>query len=274
MQVGKIAYTNSLPFYYGLQNSGFELVEGYPAQLNLALHRGQIDAAPVSSLEYLNHQKDYFLLPDLSISARRFSGSVLLFSREKIERLNHSAIALSEESLSSAALLRILLKSRFGHDNDFVVAPSRPDEMLEECTAALVIGDSALFYEPQDFVYKYDLAELWWQWTNKPFCFALWAVRREFAAAHPEKIADFAAALKQNLQRNLADVPALAASGMGLKLRDPRMVKVCSYLSNLHYNLEPDTLDGLMLFYQHAHELGLSPKFEPFEFFNLAFQKS
>ena len=270
LRVGKISYTNCIPFYFGLQNSpepDLDFFESYPARINQAMHCGKIDMAPISSLEYLNHQKEYLLLP-FSIGARDFTGSVILFSREKIEGLNGVPIALTRESLSSAGLLKALLKFKFNFENEFVVTDSNPFEMLSKNRAALVIGDDALFYQSREFVYKYDLVELWWNWTENPFCFALWAVRRAFAAAHPEEVARFAKRLRQNLEHNLADIEGLIHRSLGLTFLDEKFSRIFGYLFNLNYYLDTPTGEGLELFFRLAHRLRISPRPGPLEFFN------
>lgn len=266
--VGKIRYTNCLPFYHRLnESSDFDFFETYPAEVNQALSQGKVEIAPISSLEYLKHQSQYYLLPGLSITARNFSGSVLLFSKNKIEDLNGVKIAVTEESLSSAVLLKILMKTKFRFENTFETVPSSPEKMLTEYKAALVIGDDALFYQPKEFVYKYDLGELWWKWVNKPFCFAVWAVRREFADQHPAETAEFCALLMKNLDRNLLHLETLLKDALDLTFLDKKYSKIFGYLFNLHYGMDAEVLEGLELFYKYAHQQGLAPEPAPFEFF-------
>ena len=272
VRVGKICYTNAIPFYHNLESTGscdLEFFEAVPAELNLAMHNEQIDMAPISSLEYLNHQSHYLLLPSFAIGARDFSGSVLLFSKEKIEGLNGVTIALSRHSLSSAALLKILLKFKYKFENTFVESVSNPEEMLKKNTAALVIGDDALFYQPKEFIYKYDLSELWWSWAEKPFCFALWAVRKKFASEFPQLVTQFCRHLQKNLERNLVHLETLIKDSLGLTFLDQKFSKVFGYLFNLGYVLDPEMKEGLELFYRLANQLEISPTPEPLEFFNL-----
>jgi chorismate dehydratase len=265
IRVGQISYTNCIPFYHNLQDA--ELLRAVPTEINEAMHRGLVDVAPVSSLEYLQHFKNYYLLPQIGIGARDFSGSVILFSREKIENLNGASIAVSRESLSSVTLLKILLKFKYKFDNTFESEPSKPEVMLRNYPAALVIGDDALFYHPKEFVYKYDLAELWWNWAEKPFCFAVWAVRKKFADQYPDEIASFWRQLKKNTEKNLMDIEALIKEATGLTFLDDRFPKVFGYLFNLNYGLDEEALSGLELFYRLAHRLGVSPKPGKPEFF-------
>ncbi|MBI2166672.1 MAG: menaquinone biosynthesis protein [Candidatus Omnitrophica bacterium] len=272
LRVGRIRYTNVLPFYHpnlsGSESHGFETVEvnGSPTELNRKMREGEIDLAPISSLEYLNHPNDYFLLPGLCIGSRDFSASVLLFSRERIEGLNGTEISLSEESLSAAALLKILLKFKFQFENSFRVEKSDPLTMLSHSKACLVIGDDALLFRPEEFIYKTDLSQLWWDWTGKPFCFSVWAVRRPYYEAHRPEVLGFYENLKNNLERNLGDLEKLLKEALGLTPADERFPALFSYLFNLSYGLDPAMREGLEHFYKLAHRLGISPEADQLEF--------
>ena len=272
LRLGRIRYLNTLPFYHGLasklEENGFELewVSGSPAEINRRMRQGEIDVAPVSSLEYLNHQDRYLLLPDLCIGSRDFSSSVLLLSHERIDGMNGVTIALTEESLSAATLLKILLKYKFGFENDFQITPSHPAEMLTQFKACLVIGDEALFFRPKEFVYKSDLSELWWDWTHQPFCFSLWAVREDYYEEHAEEVKGFYRTLKSNLERNLQDLEKLIREGLGVGFADEKFPTVFSYLFNLNYGLDEAMRAGLDLFFQQAHQLGVSPEPKKLEF--------
>lgn len=265
LKVGQISYTNCIPFYHNL--SGFNFTRAVPAEVNDAMRRGLVDLAPVSSLEYLMNSKDYYLLPDLAIGARDFSGSVILFSKEKIEGLNGEDIAVTRESLSSVTLLKILMKYKYQFANTFTPQASNPDEMLEKHKAALVIGDDALFYKPKNFVYKYDLAELWWNWTGKPFCFAVWTVRRDFADKNPDDVNAFYRGLRKNLETNLLNLENLIKEATKLTFLDDKFSKIFGYLFNLNYGLDSAMQEGLQLFYQLAHRLEIAPQPAKLDFF-------
>ncbi len=272
VRVGRIQYTNTLPFFHKLETSSVletHYYAAYPSRINLALRKGKIDIAPISSLEYLNHHEHYYLLPGIGIGARDFSGSVILFSKEKIENLNHQTIALTRQSLSSSVLMRILLKFKYKYENKFKVFNSEPEKILKTCPAALLIGDQALLYRNRDFVYKYDLSELWWNWTEKPFCFSLWAVRKTFAEENPEAVCQFYRDLKNNLARNLEDLETLIKEARQLSFLDADFSKIFGYLFNLCYGLDDSMREGLDLFYRMAHRLQFSPKPKALEFFQV-----
>ncbi len=275
LRIGKIKYLNCLPFYFGLvemlRAKGLEpetsFFESHPVEINQAIEKGEIDAAPVSSLEYLQRQDQYLVLPDLGIGTRLFARSVVLLSKKKIEQLNGAVVALSRESLSSAGLVRILLKKKYGHENTFDLVDQDPEAMLQKYPAALVIGDQALFCQPKELVYKYDLGELWQSWIGKPFVFALWVVRRAFAVKHPELLKAFLETLKENLAKNLGDVDGLLKESLGIAPSDKRFCQLLGYLVNLQYTLDAEMKEGVARFFELAHEIGLAPAPKPLEFF-------
>jgi len=270
LRIGRIQYTNTLPFFHKLETSpavDAHYYAAYPSRVNLALRKGKIDIAPVSSLEYLNHHDQYYVLPNIGIGARDFSGSVILFSKEKIENLNGQTIALTRQSLSSSVLLRILFKFKYKYENKFQLFNSDLKTVLKTYPAALVIGDQALLHQGADFVYKYDLSELWWDWAEKPFCFSLWAVRKAFADENPEVVRTFYHDLKNNLARNLEDLELLIKESRHLSFLDKDFSKIFGYLFNLCYGLDDSMQEGLELFYRMAHRLKFSPKIKKIEFF-------
>jgi chorismate dehydratase len=274
LRVGKIQYLNCVPFFFGFEEmirekggmQELSFFETFPSEINQAMQRGQIDTGPVSSLEYLQHQDDYLLLPDLAIGARLFARSVLLISKKKIEQLDHAVIALSRESESSAGLVKILLKQRYGLRNTFDLAEQDPEAMLQKYPAALVIGDAALFCQPKDLVYKYDLGELWQSWTGKPFVFALWAVRKEFAKANETAAKSFQGILKENLLKNLSDPEDLLKKALNITPSDKKFCQILGYFVNLRYSLDVDMKEGVTRFFELAHEEGLAPSPQPLEF--------
>lgn len=262
LRVGRINYVNTTPFYYGLfgPEERVCVTEGSPAEMNALMRNDQLDFAPISSLEYALHQDKYYLFPDLCIGSRDFSRSVLLFSKERIEGLNEETIVLSQKSLSSQTLLKILLKFRYQFKNHFITGRGLPEEMLEQGKAALAIGDDALFYKPKEFLFKYDLSELWWDWKQLPFCFSVLAVQRKFYEEWPKETFRFYRRLKENTEKNLQDLESLIRDSLDITLADNRFATVFGYLFNLNYHFDAEMLQGLELFYEYAHEAGFIPK--------------
>ena len=56
IRLGRISYANMAPVFYELGGDSFEQVSGVPTQLNRLLLNGEIDLAPISSIEYARNE--------------------------------------------------------------------------------------------------------------------------------------------------------------------------------------------------------------------------
>lgn len=248
LHIGKIKYLNCLPYYGGWESSDkFQFEVGSPAQINRMMREGQVDVAPISSMEYLQNPNSYFLFPDLGIASTSLVRSVTLFSKKKIEDLNGAEIAVTEESLTSTHLLALILKGKYGIQAQLLSMPSKPKEMLENHDAALLIGNDALFAHPRKWIFRYDLGQLWHDWQKLPFVYAVWAIRREVAAHEPE-MQEFYQALKERFLYNMAQLPELVQKQGSLGEFDKLYPKIFGYLSNLRYVLDESCWRGFEKF--------------------------
>lgn len=260
IKVGKITYLNCLPFFYGLEESlgiknAVSYSESYPSKINQLMRASEIDIAPISSMEYLENENNYSLIPELVIASRNFSGSVLLLSKNKLEELDGAKIAITDKSKSSAELIKILLSQKLEFRNDFEVTSSGLEDVFKKYEACLTIGDEAFFCQPKKMIYKYDLGEIWWNWTGKPFVFALWAVRKSFLEEYPEAVTDFCKSLKENTLRNLGDPERLVKDSLKIDFSDERFSRIFGYISNLEYFWNPETKEGLALFSDYSKKM-------------------
>ncbi|HRK62052.1 MAG TPA: menaquinone biosynthesis protein [Candidatus Omnitrophota bacterium] len=248
MRIGRIKYLNCLPYYGGWESSEkFQFESGTPAQINQMMREGRIDAAPISSMEYLKSPNDYLLLPDLGIASHDFVRSVTLFSKKKIEDLNGAEIAVTEESLTSTHLLNLILKGKYGIQAQLLPMPSNPKTMLENHDAALLIGNDALFAHPRKWILRYDLGQLWYEWQNLPFVYAVWAVRRE-ARLDETCVQEFYQALKERFLYNTAHLSELVQKQGNISEFDKLYPKIFGYLSNLRYVLDESCWRGFEKF--------------------------
>lgn len=270
VRVGRICYMNVAPVYYGLNNGGkppwMEMVGAPPATLNAMLAAGELDVSPVSSAAYARHPEDWLLLPDLSISCFGEVMSVLLVSRRPLEDLSGKRVILTRESATAAALTRYLLSStgiapRYETGRIRCVRDLGPD-----ADAALVIGDAALKERWRDgFDHVWDLGEMWRARTGLPFVFALWAVRKSFAEARPERVRavleEFRRSRREG-ERSMRDILPEASARLGIQPDACRR-----YYESLHYSLDSLQIRGLERFFAGLRREGLLPKPVTLSFF-------
>ena len=178
MRLGCLPYLNVKPLVYPLEHGslpeGWELVYAPPSRLAEMLVRGEIAAAPVSSFATFIHP-ELKMCPGICIASDGPVRSVLLMSKKN--PMNIDTVALDASSLSGANMLRIILEESFSLRPRFVsMAPSPVSRMLEECDAAMVIGNPAMLH-PKDGLHILDLGEEWKKLTGLPAVFAVWAGR-------------------------------------------------------------------------------------------------
>lgn len=193
-RVGHIEFLNCLPIYWGLARSGalldVELHRAPPDELNNALVEGRLDIGPISLVEYLRNAEDLLLLPDLAVTADGPVLSVNLSSKKPLDQLGaEPTVALGSTSRTSIVLAKLLLEQRWGKQPQYHTAQPNIDSMMDSADMAVLIGDEALrvhFGRGRDLgLDVFDLGQQWRDWTGLPMVFAVWAVRRDYAAQHP-----------------------------------------------------------------------------------------
>ncbi len=182
VRVGRVPYLETEPFYFDMARRGFELRETTPRQLGDALDNGELDAGPA-------HLSDVFRLEDrfepvggFCFSTLSRAVSVCLYSQYPMEELGGVTIGVSDEDVTAAKLLEILLRRKYNLEpGEFVARPGdviRPDETFD---AFVLIGNRALRRRRgvRGFTHRFDLGSEWTQWTNLPFVFSQWVMRKD-----------------------------------------------------------------------------------------------
>lgn len=264
LKVGKINFLNIYPIFFTLEKecdpSRFQFIDGTPAELNHRLREGTLDISPSSSIEYLRNPEIYTLIDGHSISTTGPIMSILLFSKHPIEDLDTRLILASEQSETSTALLKIILKKFYGFQNKILTSSSDIKDGLDSAPAYMLIGDDALKAARSSFitdhpspVHIYDLGEIWHRNTGLPFVYALWIGRKECCSKETfiefidilDRAKDFA---EQNFQKIAADIPSKTVMVMD---------DLIAYWKNLSYGLSEEHKEGLTLFDRYLKEEGL-----------------
>ena len=259
LRVGIVNYLNSKPLAWGFlkgHHADFFTPSYHPpSQVARMLEQGNLDIGLIPSIE-VQRIPDLRVLSGLCVASAHEVRSVILISRGPVEAIRK--VALDHNSRTSAALLRILLKERYGLSPEYAQERPDPERMLSEADAALVIGDPALRVD-RDRYQVIDLAAEWKALTGLPFVFAVWAVRPEV------DFPDLPFYFKSSLRYGLSSMDTLvreAAAELDLDSSEVR-----SYLTeNLSYFLREPEVDALTEFYRRAHEQDLIPPPRPLVF--------
>ena len=81
IRLGRIAYVNMAPVFYRV-DAEVDEVQGVPTELNRMLVAGELDTAPISSIEYARHADSLRLLPRLCVASEGAVDSIQLVSRD------------------------------------------------------------------------------------------------------------------------------------------------------------------------------------------------
>jgi len=269
LRVSAISFLNTAPLMWDFEHNpppeireNFTVQYTVPSQCAEALRAGEADLGiiPVITAARI---ADLVILPDVAIASRGPVKSIVLASRRPVEEIR--TVAVDTSSRSSVGMLEILLTRFFGGRRGLVPMAPSLEKMLEECDAALVIGDRALT-AVTDGLYAYDLGELWRQKTGLPFVYAVWAARRAALEAMPFALplgGIFRRSRDRGLEtQNVAEIAREWAPGLGMSAAG-----LVAYLrENIHYSLDEECSRGLRLYFELAAECGIIERAPRLEF--------
>ena len=86
IKLGRISYVNMAPVFYRV-DAEVEEVQGVPTVLNEMLVNGDLDTAPISSIEYARNADKLRLLPRLCVASEGAVDSIQLVSRLPLDEI-------------------------------------------------------------------------------------------------------------------------------------------------------------------------------------------
>jgi len=235
VRLGRISYVNMAPVFYRL-DAEVEEIQGVPTELNRRVLAGELDVAPISSIEYARNADRLRLLPRLCVSSEGAVDSIQLVSRKPLEQVR--SVAVTPESATSVVLTRVLLPE----------ASHVP--LGEDADAKLLIGDAALKSAFQDPTPHYDLGRLWQERTGLPMVFAVWACPEPI----PAGLFELESALVDSVRRARAE-PERLAHEAAERYGYPAGF-LARYFEKLRYRFGPRERAGLMSFLELARDVG------------------
>ena len=234
-RLGRISYVNMAPVFYGLE-AEIEEISGVPTELSRMLLDGELDIAPIPSIEYARNADRYRILPRLCVSSEGAVDSIQLVTRLPFGQVR--SVAVTPESATSVVLVRILLPKA-------EIVPLGMD-----ADATLLIGDAALRSAFEDPTPHFDLGRLWLDRTGLPMVFAVWAA--------PEPVADGLIELEHALVASVrlarSEPERLAMQASEAYGYPPGFL--ARYFEKLRYRFGPKERAGLMTFFELACEVG------------------
>ncbi|MBI4340731.1 MAG: menaquinone biosynthesis protein [Candidatus Omnitrophica bacterium] len=252
-RIAKVPYLNTVPFFRGVAwEERYEVVECAPRELGRQASAGQVATGLLPIVDFFRLEPAFERLGRFGIAARGRAHSVMLFSRRPIRQLDGAVVAVTEQTSTSAVLLRLLLEQR----HHVIPAAYEPRDYDGEAgrgagDALLLIGDEALRFQQVNTQYPFeiDLAFEWWLWQHQPLTFAVWAIRKDAAEKDKKQIeAGLARALAIN-QKEFAAIGKEQEASLGLPAHE-----IERYLDSFIYRLGSAEEEGIATFRKLANE--------------------
>jgi chorismate dehydratase len=288
LRISIVEFLNTAPLVWGFTDGPlagkYDLSFAVPSQCAEDLRAGRADVGIIPSIEY-QRMEDVVALPGMAIASKQEVRSLLVVSKVPIEMAE--TFALDTNSRSTVGLARILSRSHWNIDPEFIDMPPDPDQMLARADAALVIGDPALRLRLKvdalmaktpsgedccccggedeqpvkgvETLFVYDMAQQWREMTGLPAVLAIWVARR--GVITPEMAADFQASREYGLS-HIGDI----AEGAALKLELPPRELERYLTENIDFSLDDENLAGLRRYYAECARAGLIPRARDLEF--------
>jgi len=235
VRLGRISYVNMAPVFFRL-DAEVDEVQGVPTTLNRQLLAGELDIAPISSIEYARNADRLRILPRLCVSSEGAIDSIQLVSKTPLEHVR--TVAVTSESATSVVLTKVLLPE----------ATHVP--LGEPAEAKLLIGDAALRSAFEDPTPHYDLGRLWLERTGLPMVFAVWAAPEPVG----EGLLELQEALASSVRAARAEPETLAYEASS-RYGYPAGF-LARYFEKLRYSFGPRERAGLLTFLELAHDVG------------------
>lgn len=261
-RISASSYSNTAPliwsFLYGSQHGRFELIlDNAPARSAELLAHKRVDCALVPVIEYQRIPLA-LLVRDVCVGAKRRVQSVCLVTKGR-DLKDVRSVALDISSKTSVALTKIIFREFYGFEPVWRRAEPDLPQMLAENDCALLIGDPALAILGNNGIRKFDLVEVWREFTGFGFVFAMWMGNSD--SAELVRQIDFAAARDEGLA-HLSEIIANYQPEIRLPPDQFR-----EYLTeNISFSISEKMQRGLELYFKLAFQHKLIEKLRPPEF--------
>lgn len=248
--IGCVPYLNAKPliawFHTPEGAEAARVIYDVPSKLATMLERKEIVAGMLSSFEAFR-RPEARIVPGIAIADQGRVVSVRLFSKVPFEQIR--SLALDQSSLTSNALVRILLAELYGVRPVARPEPPNLSRMIAEYDAGMLIGDPGMGAVGQG-LQTLDLGEAWHRLTKLPFVWAVWLANNVIG------LPELSHTLTTAKQYGLARIPQIAAAE-AKRLGWPE-ARCLEYLRDvMDYELGARHVEGLTTFQKLCVQHGL-----------------
>jgi len=247
IKVSAVSYLNTLPFLYGIKNSGLiekiDFEQDIPSVCASKLLNNEVDIAlvPVAVIPLMNES---YIISDYCIGASGKVKTVLLLSDVPLNQIE--SISLDYQSRTSVNLIKILAEKFWNIRPEWKKTEKGYETKIKGRNAGLIIGDRT-FHLKKNYKYVYDLAEEWEKFTKLPFVFAAWVSNKPI---DEEFTKEFNKALCYGLE-NIEKV----VSEFYLAFPGSRIDMNKYFTQYISYELDDKKREAMNLFFKELNEM-------------------
>jgi chorismate dehydratase len=266
VRIGVVSFVNTLPLIDGLETlRDVSLQCSVPSLLIDQLLGEEVDLALCSSIDYQMSPEPLVIVPAGLLGSDGATWTVRLYASEALDEVR--TVFCDTDSHTSVALLRILLKERCGTEPEIVPFDARErvadNRTIDWPPAVLLIGDKVITAAPPKgrYPHELDLGEAWADLTGMPFVFAAWMGKR---STDPAVLRRAAMVLDRQRRANAMRLDTIIHHRV--RPRKWPLHVAADYLEHrLTYDFTDRQRAALELFFDKAHEHGLTPRHRPIE---------
>lgn len=272
LRIAAIRFLNPAPLMWDFEHPPLnaQLAQRYqidrmsPAECAVRLASGAADIGlvPIAALATTPGLR---ILPGCTIASKGRVRSLLLVRRASQPLQTLRSVAADIASRTTLAHARILFHHWNNPDVPFIPLVADLNAMLALADAAILIGDPALlaleeranrFERTGELLVYHDLAHEWRTLTGLPFVSAVWCTN----VLDNPSIESIAADLNQSRIHGLQNIDALAAE-WSRRIPIPEETIRAYLISNIHYNLDEECIEGMRVFFRLAAEVRVLPEY-------------
>ncbi|MDW8346646.1 MAG: menaquinone biosynthesis protein [Bacteroidia bacterium] len=242
LQIAAVSYLNTKPYILGIEKylSVPHQIQVYQPKIcakMLKIGQADVGLVPAAVLPELDN---FAPISDYGIVAKAKVFSVSLYSQVPIKEI--LSILLDYESRTSVALTRILCQNYWNIYPKFIDAYPGYENQIQHNQAGVVIGDRAINLKTR-YRYDFDLAQAWYEYTQLPFVFALWVIRKDLYSA------ELHALLNHAFEQGIKYKENYYSQWATLHQVDEKITRL--YLNKyIHYIISDEAKQGLALFFK------------------------
>jgi len=174
-RLGLTAEYYCAPVFHGLtERPEFDCVTDVVARNAIRLREHELEAAFLSSVDYARESSEYCIIPNIAVSSRVPTSSIVLVFKEGLRTI--STLAVNPVSTSEIVLASILLGEQFDVHPQICPMTGSLEDMLRTADAVLLAGNAAILglQTRHNWI---DLVGEWNDMTDLPFVHGFWSAR-------------------------------------------------------------------------------------------------